>query len=80
MATPSFHRPRITINDLGPSGSYLGGKTYPKDFPEQAEWVKERFQSALLFQMRFHDVLEQFSNVVLNRARKCGYAKIVQNI
>ena len=37
---------------------------------------KKRFQSALLFQMRFHGVLEQFSNVVLNRARKCGHVGI----
>ena len=42
----------------------------------QGQGIKERFQSALLFQMRFHVVLEQFSNVSLNRARKCGYAEI----
>ena len=46
----------------------------------QGQGIKKRFQSALLFQVRFHVVLEQFSNVLLNRARKCGYAEIVQNI
>ena len=65
---------------LGASGSHLGAKVYPKRFPEQAEWVKKRFQSALVFQARFHVVLEQFSNVLFNRTRKCGYAELVQNI
>ena len=46
----------------------------------QGQGIKKRFQSALVFQARFHVTLEQFSDVLFNRARKCGYAEIMQNM
>ena len=46
----------------------------------QGQGIKKRFQSAFVFQARFHAVLEQFSNVLFNRTRKRGYAELVQNM
>ena len=54
----------------GSKYDHLGVKICPKGFPEQAEGVKNSFQSALLFQLRFQCILELVCMCFLNRARK----------